>query len=203
MKPVQSPYHHGNLRADIMYRAVEIIDEHGVEALTLRGIARDLDVSHAAPNRHFKNKAALLAAIATNGWLQAKEATLTAAEKTHSTDAQVRLNAMGRGFLRWSLANRALFRTILHPDVVRFADGTLTDAIREFTESLELAVEASQLEGRHPGVAPAILSLYTNALPIGVAMLLINPLLSAEHPQLEDYDQEALIEEVINLVVPL
>ncbi len=32
------------------------------------GIARDLGVSHGAPNRHFKNKAALLAALAADGW---------------------------------------------------------------------------------------------------------------------------------------
>ena len=53
-------YHHGNLAASILERAAEIIDEEGIEALTLRGIARDLGVSHGAPNRHFKNKACLL-----------------------------------------------------------------------------------------------------------------------------------------------
>ncbi|MGB0693864.1 MAG: TetR/AcrR family transcriptional regulator, partial [Pseudomonadales bacterium] len=47
------PYHHGNLRAEIVQRAVEVIDSEGIEALTLRGVARDLGVSHGAPNRHF------------------------------------------------------------------------------------------------------------------------------------------------------
>jgi hypothetical protein len=45
--------------------------------------------------------------------------------------------------------------------------------------------------------------LYTNAVPVGAAMLLINPLLSSDHPNLQAFDDEELIEQVINLVVPL
>ena len=71
-------------------RAAEIIDEEGIEALTLRGIARDLGVSHGAPNRHFQNKAALLAALAADGWLKARDATLNAAENTGSHSRQNR-----------------------------------------------------------------------------------------------------------------
>lgn len=203
MTAIAAPYHHGNLAEDILRRAAEIIDREGLEALTLRGIARDLGVSHAAPNRHFKNKAALLAALATDGWLKVAAATLDAAEATGSTDPHVRLNAMGRGFLRWGLANRALFRTVLHPDVARFTDDRLKAAIHEFNGVVQAEVEATQKAGRHRGVALPIVSLYTNAVPFGAAMLLINPLLGSDHPELADFDQELLIEQVINLVVPL
>ncbi len=203
MSATATPYHHGNLPADILERAAEIIDTEGLDALTLRGIARDLGVSHAAPNRHFKNKAALLAALATDGWLKVAEATLTAADATGSDDPAVRLNAMGRGFLSWALDNRALFRTILHPDVTRFADDKLKDAMQDFTAGVRVEIEAAQAQGRHADVALPILSLYTNAVPFGAAMLLINPLLSVEQPNIEAYDEERLIEEVINLVVPL
>ncbi len=198
-----SPYHHGNLPAQILSRAADIVDTQGLDALTLRGIARDLGVSHGAPNRHFKNKAALLAALATDGWLKVRAATLDAAEAVDNDDPRVRLNAMGRGFLRWALSNRALFRTILHPDVTRFADAKLNEAMREFTDSVRVEVEAAQAAGRHQDVPLPLLSLYTNAVPMGAAMLLINPLLSSDHPELDHYDQEQLIEAVIELVVPL
>ena len=203
MSSTPNAYHHGNLAPQILERAAEIIDEQGIDALSLRGIARDLGVSHAAPNRHFKNKAALLAALATDGWLRVKDATLTAAEATNSDDPRVRLNAMGRGFMRWALSHRALFRTLLHPDVARFADEDLVGAMQDFNNAVRDAVEASQAKGRHPDVPLAILSLYTNAVPFGAAMLLINPLLGADHPNLHGYDEEDLIEQVIKLVVPL
>ncbi len=203
MTATATPYHHGNLSADILRRAVEIIDTEGLEALTLRGIARDLGVSHAAPNRHFKNKAALLAALATDGWLAVATATLDSADATGSDDPQVRLNAMGRGFLRWALENPALFRTILHPDVTRFADDKLKDAMHEFSDVIRVEVEATQNAGRLANVPLPLVSLYTNAVPFGAAMLLINPLLSTDHEGLADYDKEQLIEDVINLVVPL
>ena len=105
-------YHHGNLAQDILIRAAEVFADEGIEALSLRGVARDLGVSHGAPNRHFRNKAALLSALATEGWRQIQEATLGAADATGSDDPHVRLNAMGRGFLSWAIDNRALFKTI-------------------------------------------------------------------------------------------
>lgn len=200
---IQNAYHHGNLSSDILQRAVEIIDEQGLDALSLRGIAKDLGVSHAAPNRHFKNKASLLSAIATGGWMQLRDATLKAADATASDNPNVRLNAMGRGFMRWALRNRALFRTLLHPDVARFADDDLTEAMLEFSASVSDAVQASQRQGRLSDVPLPIVSLFTNAVPMGAALLLINPLLSADHPDFEQFEEEELIHQVINLVVPI
>ena len=112
----EKAYHHGNLRAGILQRAAEVIAAEGIEALSLRGIARDLGVSHSAPNRHFKNKAALLSALAATGWLQVRDATLSAAEETGNDDPLVRLNAMGRGYMRWALQHRSLFRSLHHPE---------------------------------------------------------------------------------------
>ena len=64
----ESSYHHGNLRDEILTRAAEIVGEDGIEALSLRRIARDLGVSHGAPNRHFKTKAELLAELGAEAW---------------------------------------------------------------------------------------------------------------------------------------
>ena len=202
MKPGKS-YHHGNLRAAILQRAAEVIDSQGIEALTLRGIAKDLAVSHGAPNRHFSNKTALLSALAADGWLKVRDATLNAADKTNSDDPHIRLNAMGRGFLRWALHNRSLFRTLYHPDVNRFADEDLTKAVNGFSNTVRDAVEATQEDGRHPEVSLSILALYTNAVPTGVAMMLVDPLLEMDINLDIDIDEEAMIEQVINLVVPL
>lgn len=68
--PTETPrrYHHGDLRTALLRRAEEVLSEAGVDALSLRGIARDVGVSHAAPRRHFPDKQALLDALAAEGF---------------------------------------------------------------------------------------------------------------------------------------
>jgi AcrR family transcriptional regulator len=61
-------YHHGNLRAALIEAAGEIVADKGVDALSLREAARAVGVSHAAPYRHFADKEALVAALATDGF---------------------------------------------------------------------------------------------------------------------------------------
>ena len=203
MSQNKNTYHHGNLAEDILKRAVQIIDEDGLEALTLRGIARDLNVSHAAPNKHFKNKAALLTALATKGWQNLREATLLA-KNADSPKPNIRLNAMGRGFLRWALHNPALFRTLHHPDVKRIANSTHTNASNQFTETIREAVAATQANGYRSDVPLEILVLFTTTVPFGAAMLLNNPLQThAQLPDIYNMDEEVLIEQLTNLVVPI
>ncbi|MGW7447581.1 TetR/AcrR family transcriptional regulator [Kitasatospora sp. NPDC054795] len=60
-------YHHGDLRAALLERAEQTLREQGADALSLRELARSLDVSHAAPSRHFKDRRALLDALALAG----------------------------------------------------------------------------------------------------------------------------------------
>jgi len=66
-KPAQ-PYHHGDLRRVLIDTAVDIISEQGANDLSLRKIAKRAGVSHAAPYRHFKDKNAILAAVARQGF---------------------------------------------------------------------------------------------------------------------------------------
>lgn len=192
-------YHHGDLRAAILERATEVIEQHGIEALSLRGIARDLGVSHGAPNRHFKTKADLLSTLARVGWEQITEATLRAADEVSPGDSHHRLNAMGQGFLKWALVNRSMFAAVTHPDVERHADDDLRRAIDEFQMAVRDAVVATQRDGRLPDMDPAVATMYTNSVPFGLAMSLTNPLFGAD---LSDRDIDDLVAELIELVVP-
>lgn len=197
---IRTTYHHGNLAEAILLRSAEVIAADGMEALTLRGIARDLGVSHGAPNKHFRNKAALLTALAAKGWLSARDATLAAADSAKYPTAHARLNAMGRGYMRWAFSNPALFRCVHHPDVSRHASKDLKEAIERFAQSLQEAVAATQAEGRHPNVPLEALTLFTNAVPTGAALLLMDSI--APHGGSTE-DLDALIEPIINLVVPV
>ncbi len=192
-------YHHGDLRRALIARAAQIINAEGIEALTLRGLARDLGVSHGAPNRHFKNKQELLTALATEAYQQANEATMAAAEKV-GEDPIVRLNAMGRGYMHWALDNRALFNALNHPDIKRSADTELLEAMRSFQLNVRSASIAAQAAGRYPDADEKILALYNNSVPFGAAQLIDHDVFAAE---VDHLSRERLISELMELVVPL
>ena len=61
-------YHHGNLRAALLESAERTLRRRGAGELSLRELARDVGVSHAAPRRHFADKQALLDALAEAGF---------------------------------------------------------------------------------------------------------------------------------------
>jgi AcrR family transcriptional regulator len=61
-------YHHGDLRRAMVEAALRAVEREGVEALSLRAVARSLGVSPRAPYRHFTTKEELLAAVAVEGF---------------------------------------------------------------------------------------------------------------------------------------
>ena len=65
-----SNYHHGDLKNALIKAGVEILSTEGVGGLSLRKVAKQAGVSHAAPYSHFADKQALIAAISTEGFKQ-------------------------------------------------------------------------------------------------------------------------------------
>lgn len=61
-------YHHGDLRNALIDAGTQLLRERGTTGFSLRETAHRAGVSHAAPYRHFRDKAALLAAIAALGF---------------------------------------------------------------------------------------------------------------------------------------
>lgn len=64
MNAKSSTYHHGNLREELLKVAMGILDESGIEAVTIRQVARKAGVGHSAPANHFADKRALLTQLA-------------------------------------------------------------------------------------------------------------------------------------------
>ncbi len=192
-------YHHGDLRRALIERAAEVIATDGIEALSLRALARDLGVSHGAPNRHFRNKPELLAALATEAYQQANRATIAAADAA-GDNPLVRLNAMGRGYMRWALDNRAFFNALNHPDIKRSADKDLLASMREFQLTVRDASIAAQAAGRYPDTDARLLALYNNSVPFGAAQLIDHPVFAAD---VDHLPREELISALMELVVPV
>ncbi|MEU8825039.1 TetR/AcrR family transcriptional regulator [Streptomyces sp. NPDC048636] len=102
----EGSYHHGNLRAALLERAEAVLTESGPAGLSLRGLARDLGVSHAAPARHFRDRQALLDALAVSGFTEFNRRLREAAEG--SGGVELRLEELGRAYLGFAVERTAL-----------------------------------------------------------------------------------------------
>ena len=105
----KTAYHHGDLRSALVEAGLAILAEAGdAGALSLREAARRAGVSAMAPYRHFADKEALLAAIASVGFER-----LAAAQRDAEADAGspvAALKAQGQAYVAFACANPALFR---------------------------------------------------------------------------------------------
>jgi AcrR family transcriptional regulator len=78
MNETPKPYHHGDLRRALLQTALDMLGEDQGWQFTLRELARRAGVSHAAPYKHFTDKAALLAELAVQGFDRLEDALLGA-----------------------------------------------------------------------------------------------------------------------------
>ncbi|WP_433431925.1 TetR/AcrR family transcriptional regulator [Nonomuraea sp. CA-141351] len=99
-------YHHGNLRATLL-AAERSLRQHGADQLSLRELAREAGVSHAAPRRHFPDRQALLDALAEAGFARLDEE-LRAALAAAGEEFGLRLHAMAAAYLRFATEDAAL-----------------------------------------------------------------------------------------------
>jgi AcrR family transcriptional regulator len=104
-------YHHGDLEQKILEEALSWIEKENIVSLSLRGIARNLGVSHNAPYRHFPDKESLLIAISIKGFSQLRQ-TLQQASNNHPDDAQKRLEAIGVAYIEYAVQNQAYYRVM-------------------------------------------------------------------------------------------
>jgi AcrR family transcriptional regulator len=95
------PYHHGNLRTALLAEAERTLREQGIGQLTLRDLARQAGVSHAAPRRHFADRQALLDALAEAGFLRLGDE-LRAAIESAGDDYETQLRAAATAYIRFA-----------------------------------------------------------------------------------------------------
>ncbi len=103
-------HHHGELRRALVLAGIEVLEREGVEALTVRALARRLGVSHAAPAHHFPDKRALLAAVAAEGFRRFEAALRTAA--VGAATPRARMRRIGFAYVRFALDHPATFRVM-------------------------------------------------------------------------------------------
>jgi AcrR family transcriptional regulator len=173
------PYHHGHLRDTLLAEAERTLREQGVEQLSLRDLARQAGVSHAAPRRHFADRQALLDALAGAGFARLADE-VAAAIKDAGPDFRARLRATGAAYVRFATEDTALMELMFaakNASASGEAAGQVTPygevaegAGRLFTIVGEL-IREGQLTGQLPPGDPERLRLLFMATARGIAGL--------------------------------
>ncbi len=167
------PYHHGNLRRGLLDEALATIRAHGIDGLTLREIGARLGVSRTALYRHFADKRALLAAVATEGFRMLREQLVTAWEQGGRSPAA--FEAMGVAYVRFAAANPAHYRVMFGGFVDPNAcDPELATEAAGAFQALVDALVALQRAAIVRGDDSVLMARYVWSVVHGVAMLAID-----------------------------
>lgn len=149
-KRKQADYHHGKLPETLMALAVSRIAREGAPTFTLRELAAEAGVTHAATYRHFASREALLAAIAAAGYRELRERE-EAAQKRAGGDPWARLLVLPETYLAFMADAPGAFHVMLGH---RWADGeTYAEARAARAESYAL-LERTIAECQRAGVLP-------------------------------------------------
>jgi len=163
-------YHHGNLRRALLDEALAMIRAEGVERLTLREIGARLGVSRTALYRHFADKRALLAAVATEGFQTLREELVRAWEE--GGRGRAAFERMGVVYVRFAVANpshyRVMFGGFVDPEA---SEPELAGEAAGAFQALVDALAALQRDAIVRGDETRTMARFVWAVVHGVAML--------------------------------
>ncbi len=166
-------YHHGDLRPVLLAEAERILEEDGMQALTLRAVARAAGVSHTAPKNHFDDLAALLSELAADGYRRLA-ATLSDAITAADLDPRLRLRAMGRAYVAFVKGHPGLFTLMFRNERLDRSRPALQEAILGLRTILGRAVGAvTHLDPAAPALDIVARTTAVWSLVHGYAMLMI------------------------------
>jgi AcrR family transcriptional regulator len=128
-----------DLRQTLLKASLALIEEGGLDRLSMREAARKAGVSHQAPYHHFADREAILAAIAGEGFVKLGQS-LTRAAKDAGADAGKAVEAMGRAYIDFALRNPAYFQVMFRADAVPL--DRYPEARKQEDEAFSVLIEA-------------------------------------------------------------
>jgi AcrR family transcriptional regulator len=164
-------YHHGNLREALIEAARALIAEKGPGGFTFAEAARSAGVSAAAPYRHFRDRDALLADVARQGF-ERFEAMLAIAWSKGRPDPMTAFGNIGKAYLHFARTEHAyyaaMFESGLPPDTtpeLRAASDRAFGVLRAAADTLCAQLPPAK---RPPAL---MMSLHVWAMSHGIASL--------------------------------
>lgn len=167
-------YHHGNLRRALVEAALPLLAKNGVASLSLRETAKAAGVSHAAPYRHFRDKDALLEAIAAAGYARLMQA-CQQAERRFPDDPRKQLVEAGMAYLLLSVENPEIIRLMFGGVFALDSCGDeLKQAALNAFQSLRQIVQNGQKAGIYRKAETMDLTLASWSMVHGLSMLIVS-----------------------------
>ncbi|MBS0481678.1 MAG: TetR/AcrR family transcriptional regulator [Proteobacteria bacterium] len=166
-------YHHGNLTEALVAAAVALIEESGVEALSVREVAKRAGVSPGAPFRHFESRTALLTAVAEQAMDRFAAAVEQALDHWPENDPVGALRAMGRAYLRWATDNPVHFRVISSRQLIDFSGSArMAGQNAALQETMRLWIERARSGNAfRSGLDTELILLSSRAFVYGLARM--------------------------------
>ena len=188
-------YHYGDLKNALIKAGVEILGRDGIGSLSLRKVAKQAGVSHAAPYAHFADKQALIAAISTESFKQLYSQ-IGAVKQTYQPNPETLLIEVAWAYVQFALNEpdrfKLMFSSVLekekdYPDFVEISQKNF----RQLVEIVEICQQAGVVENG----ASDLLSLSLWGTVHGFVSLLLEGQIS--HTILE----KALLKDILIFII--
>jgi AcrR family transcriptional regulator len=165
-------YHHGDLRRSLIAAALEIIEKDGLDALSLRAVARRASVSHTAPYHHFASRADLLAAVAGEGFHALGEAITRRVEGIDDPRASFIEGCVG--YVLFAIAHPFRYKLMFGAELASTSSEPLQEASSTAFGGLVTAIERCQSAGLARDGDPRAFARAAWSMVHGLSLLLLD-----------------------------
>jgi len=179
-------YHHGDLRAAILNEAARLVAQRGADGVSLRELAREAGVSHAAPAHHFTDRRGLFTALAAEGF--GLLAIALAEARPCFLDAAL-------AYVGFAIQHPGHYRVMFDKSLFDPSNPELVAA--ESAAADELSRGVASLPDRHAQADPRGAQLAAWSLVHGFSMLWLN---DAVNPELKATDPMATVERIATML---
>jgi AcrR family transcriptional regulator len=122
----ETPYHHGALREALLQAAERVLERDGLSGLTLRAVAREAGVSHAAPTHHFGDLTGLLSELAAVGFRQFNAAMASSCDA--ATTPLERALARPKAYVAYAQAHPGMYGIMFRTERLDYSRPSLHEA---------------------------------------------------------------------------
>ena len=187
-------YHHGDLKRALLDAAVTLLRTEGVEALTLRAVARAAGVSPTAPYRHFADRRALIGAVAEEGFRQLGEALGSAMA---SAEGRPGFRQVAVAYVRFAHEHPAEYRVMFGAEVAKTDElPGLQQTSRGVLAGVAAGLRGLQAAGLVGSGDPDMMALAAWASLHGLVMLSLDGQTEGVAPSLD-----ALVDEMTRMIM--
>jgi AcrR family transcriptional regulator len=140
----ETPYHHGALREALLQAAERVLERDGLAGLTLRAVAREAGVSHAAPTHHFGDLTGLVSELAAIGFRQFNAAMSSACGAAVSP--LERALARPKAYVVYAQAHPGMYGLMFRTERLDYSRPSLCEAAEASFAGLANAIGAMRRE---------------------------------------------------------